>query len=170
MSGLPRKWQIAVCISIGAAAGIALVIVRAANASSYLSDSPDACMNCHVMTDAYVSWQRSSHGHCALCTDCHVPHANIIARYAFKACDGAKHSYVFTASTQPQVIKLSRRAVPVVKANCVRCHNARLEMVRLASASERRCWDCHESPHGRVQSLSASPVELRPPLPAAGLH
>jgi hypothetical protein len=64
---------------------------------------------------------------------------------------------------------LSAGAVPVVQANCVKCHSAQLAMVRLATTSERRCWDCHSNIHGSVRSLSASPAALRPGLPDAGL-
>jgi cytochrome c nitrite reductase small subunit len=121
------------------------------------------------MTDAYASWQRGSHRHVAVCTDCHVPHSNMVAKYAYKARDGLKHSYVFTLRAEPQVLELSNAAVPVVQTNCVHCHSEQLMMVRLASTLERRCWDCHQNIHGAVRSLSASPAELRPGLPDAGL-
>ena len=169
LSGLSRRWQLGIYGLVGVAVGMALVLARIANAVSYLSDDPLACINCHVMTDAYASWQRGSHGRVAVCNDCHVPHSNAVAKYAFKAADGMKHSYVFTVGSQPQVLELSGRATPVVQDNCVRCHIDRLMMVRLASSLERRCWDCHENIHGAARSLSASPAVLRPDLPPAGL-
>jgi cytochrome c nitrite reductase small subunit len=170
LSGLPRVWQVGIYTLIGVAVGGALVVARVSNAASYLSDDPLTCMNCHVMTDAYASWQRGSHGLTAVCIDCHVPHDNLAAKYAFKAMDGAKHSYVFTLHAEPQVLRLSQGAVPVVQNNCVRCHGGALAMVRLAAATDRRCWDCHSNIHGSAQSLSASPVALRPGLPDAGLN
>jgi cytochrome c nitrite reductase small subunit len=169
LSGLPRPLQIGIYGLVGVAVGMALLLTRIANATSYLSDAPLTCINCHVMTDAYASWQRGSHGRVAVCVDCHVPHDNIAAKYAYKARDGMKHSYVFTMRKEPQVLELSARAVPVVQANCVHCHSHQLMMIRLAGTSERRCWDCHTNIHGEVRSLSASPIELRPDLPAAGL-
>jgi len=169
LSGLPRPLQVAIYAMAGAALGAGLFVARLANATSYLSDSPETCINCHVMTDAYASWQRGSHGRVAVCTDCHVPHDNIVAKYAYKARDGLKHSYVFTLRKEPQVLELSAAAVPVVQANCVGCHSEQLAMIRLASTSERRCWDCHQNVHGMVGSLSASPASLRPGLPDAGL-
>jgi cytochrome c nitrite reductase small subunit len=169
LSGLPRPLQIGVYSLVGVAVGLALVLVRIANGASYLSDEPQACINCHVMTDAYASWQRGSHGRVAVCVDCHVPHENVFAKYAYKAQDGLKHSYVFTMRQEPQVLELSAGAVPVVQANCVRCHSHQVMMVRLAGTSERRCWECHQNIHGEVRSLSASPAALRPGLPAAGL-
>ncbi len=169
LSGLPRPLQIGIYGLVGVAIGLALLLTRIANATSYLSDDPLTCINCHVMTDAYASWQRGSHGRVAVCVDCHVPHSNLVAKYAYKARDGMKHSYVFTARKEPQVLELSAAAVPVVQANCVNCHSGQLAMIRLAGATERRCWDCHTNIHGEVRSLSASPSMLRPGLPAAGL-
>jgi len=169
LSGLPRPVQVGIYGLVGVAIAMGLVLVRVANATSYLSDEPQACINCHVMTDAYASWQRGSHGRVAVCVDCHVPHSNLVAKYAFKGRDGLKHSYVFTRGTQPQVLALSAGAVPVVQANCLRCHDHQVMMVRVAGSSERRCWDCHQGMHGETRSLSASPAVLRPRLPAAGL-
>lgn len=169
LAGLPRRVQIVIYLLVGTAFGMALLVARIANATSYLSDSPQTCINCHVMTDAYTSWERGSHHHVAVCTDCHVPHDNIVAKYAYKARDGMKHSYVFTMHQEPQVLELSDAAVSVVQGNCLGCHDDQLSMVRLAATSERRCWDCHQNIHGSVRSLTASPSVLRPRLPDAGL-
>jgi len=168
--GLSKRWQVAVYVSLGICIGIAVLLARIANAASYLSDAPQTCMNCHVMTDSYATWQRGSHGRVAICTDCHVPHNNSIAKYAFKAVDGLKHSYVFTLRKEPQVLELSKRAVPVIQANCLRCHSDQMAMIRLAASSQRKCWDCHNNIHGDVRSLSSSSGLLRPRLPDAGLE
>ena len=169
LPGLPRFWQAAIYSLAGITAGMGLLVVRISNAVSYLSDTPETCMNCHVMTDAYASWQRGSHGQAAGCGDCHVPHDTILAKTAFKAMDGARHSYVFTLRKEPQVLQLSKGAIPVVQNNCIRCHGNQFEMIRLAAASERTCWSCHQTIHGDIHSLSASPRPLRPALPKAGI-
>lgn len=156
LNGLSRRWQYVVYLLAGVILGAGVVTLRIANATSYLSDSPETCVNCHVMRDAYASWLRGSHGRTAVCNDCHVPHDNMAAMYAFKATDGLKHSYVFTLRGEPQVLGLSTGARPVVQANCLRCHAEQLTMIRLAGVSERRCWDCHENIHGGVRSLSSS--------------
>ncbi|UCG46671.1 MAG: cytochrome c nitrite reductase small subunit [Phycisphaerales bacterium] len=168
LSGLPKRWQAAVYAAGGAVVGLALLVARIGNAASYLSDRPQTCVNCHVMTDAYASWIRGSHGRAAVCNDCHVPHGNPLAKYVFKARDGLKHSYVFTLRKEPQVLELSDGAEPVVRSNCLRCHGRRLVMVRQTEVSERRCWDCHTNIHGRARSLSSSDGVLRPRLPQAG--
>jgi len=133
LAGLPRPLQIGIFGFVGVAAGTALVLVRIANATSYLSDDPQTCINCHVMTDAYASWQRGSHGRVAVCIDCHVPHSSIIAKYAYKAHDGLKHSYVFTMRREPQVLNLSAPAVHVVQSNCLRCHRRQVTMIAASS-------------------------------------
>ncbi|MBM4018288.1 MAG: cytochrome c nitrite reductase small subunit [Planctomycetes bacterium] len=165
---LSRGWRAAIFAAGGAALGLAIVAARIANATSYLSDAPGACINCHVMTDAYATWERGSHGLAAACSDCHVPHTGLAAAYAFKAADGGRHSYVFTLRREPQVLRLSRGAEPVIQANCLRCHGDLVAMTRPA-AGGRRCWDCHMNIHGRSRSLSSSPAALRPRLPPAGL-
>ena len=182
LAGLPRPLQVGIYALVGVVLGAAVVLVRIANATSYLSDDPQACINCHVMTDAYATWQRGSHGHVAVCIDCHVPHNSLVAKYAYKAQDGLKHSYVFTMRKEPQVLGLSARAVPVVQANCVHCHRHQVSEIRGQGSGsdsltpdprvptpERHCWDCHQGIHGKARSLSASPATLRPGLPDAGL-
>ncbi len=85
LHGLPGPLRVGIYGLAGVAVGMALLLVRIANGTSYLSDKPETCMNCHVMTDAYASWQRGSHGRVAVCVDCHVPHSNLVAKYAFKS-------------------------------------------------------------------------------------
>lgn len=169
MKGLSRKMQITICILFGLVIGVGVLVAQVGNAVSYLSDSPETCMNCHVMTDAYATWQRGSHAKVAVCIDCHVPHSNIVAKNLFKSMDGMKHSTVFTLHLEPQVLELSNAAVKAVQTNCLRCHSDQLAMIRLAGTSERTCWSCHTNTHGNVRSLSSSPHVLRPKLPDAGL-
>jgi cytochrome c nitrite reductase small subunit len=153
---------------LGVTAGMGLFVFHISRAASYLSDAPETCMNCHVMTTQYVTWQHSSHANVATCNDCHVPHASLAAQYGFKAQDGLWHSTVFTMRWEPQVIRLSARATPVVENNCRRCHAPVLADVASAAhhAGDLRCWECHrEVPHGSVRSLSAAPDVFRPQLP-----
>ena len=124
------------------------------------------------MTGEYVTWQHSSHGRVTVCNDCHVPHDGVFHHYTFKARDGVRHSTIFTLGNEPQVIRLSDSAVPVVEANCQRCHAAVVNQVHLKQwqPGDKRCWDCHrEVPHGRVHSLSSVPASQRPTLPAIRL-
>ena len=166
---LAPAWRPAGFVVLGITGGMALFVFHTSRATSYLSDAPETCMNCHVITTQYVTWQHSSHANVATCNDCHVPHTSLAAQYGFKAKDGLWHATVFTMRWEPQVIRLSVRAVPVVEDNCRRCHAAVVADVAPAAhqAGDLRCWDCHrEVPHGTVRSLSATPEVFRPQLPA----
>ncbi len=164
-----KRTRVAFFVLAGVLIGLGVLTLRVSNAMSYLKDTPETCMNCHVMRDAYATWQRGSHGRFAVCTDCHLPHDNLVAKTAFKSADGLKHSAVFTFRLEPQVLELSDAAVRVVQANCLSCHANQLSMIRLAGAAQRTCWECHTNIHGNVRSLSSSPHELTPELPDAGL-
>lgn len=169
LRGIPVGWRLLIFSMGGVLAGMAVLVVHVSRAASYLSETPETCINCHVMNHAYASWRNSSHASVAICTDCHLPRQNPVAKAAFKARDGMRHSYVFTMRQEPQVLRMASSAVPVVQENCLRCHHDQIQMVRLAGVTERRCWDCHDLPHGSVTSLSATPYARRPTLPSAGL-
>ncbi len=166
---LPRRWQIPCFLMLGVAAGAGAFVLHISRATSYLSDASETCMNCHVMTTQYLTWQHSSHALVATCNDCHVPHTSLAAHWAFKAKDGLWHATVFTMRWEPQVIRLSHGAIPVVEGNCRRCHAELIQDVaaRGHAPGDLRCWDCHrEVPHGRTRSLSAAPDVFQPRLPS----
>jgi cytochrome c nitrite reductase small subunit len=165
---LRPKFRIPAMILLGVFCGMGLLLAHIARTTTYLIDSPETCMNCHVMTDSYVSHRNSSHGRDVSCNDCHLPHTSFAREYAFKAVDGLKHAYAFTVHTESQTMPLSSFAAPVEQENCMRCHEGRMSEVSASSyqTSERKCWDCHRDVvHGRVRSLSASPSVSRPSLP-----
>ncbi len=154
--------------AVGAVIGLGAAVAQVSRAPSYLSDASETCINCHIMNPQYATWQHSAHANVATCNDCHVPHDNMLHQYLFKAEDGMRHSTVFTLRAEPQVIKLSNRAKPVVQANCIRCHEHVVEqMTARAADADKHCWDCHRStPHGSARSLSATPFHMRPKLPS----
>lgn len=156
----------------GSFVGLSAYLVYVSKAYSYLSDSPEVCINCHVMGPYYATWQHSSHAERATCIDCHVPHTSIFAKYLFKAQDGLRHSAVFTMRTEPQRMQAIPEAQAVIYANCVRCHEQlNQEFVRtghltaqeIKHGDDRACWDCHrEVPHMGKTSLSATPDAIIP--------
>jgi len=157
----PRRWHLPVLLFSGVLIGLLAMTLHISRATSYLTDDPAACVNCHIMAPQYASWQHSSHGRFTTCNDCHVPE-NIVGKYAFKAYDGSRHAFMFTFRMEPQVIKIHSPGARVVQANCVRCHTSYLESTiahaGTAHGDGRRCWDCHrEVPHGRVNSLASAP-------------
>lgn len=173
LSAVPLPLRLACFGALGALVGLGLYVARISEAVSYLSDNPRTCINCHVMTPQYASWQHSSHAGVAVCNDCHVPQDNILHKYFFKAKDGLRHSTMFTFRLEPQVIRATPDAREVIQSNCLRCHERVVEDIGapLHSDFKRACVDCHrEVPHGRVHSLSSAPnarvPELDPVTPA----
>src|SRR5690606_11308008 len=92
----PPKWKVPVLFSLGILTGLFFFVLHIGRATSYLSDKPEACVNCHVMAPQFATWERSNHGRFTVCNDCHVPQDNILRKYYFKATDGMRHSFMFT--------------------------------------------------------------------------
>jgi len=169
----PPAWRLPVIMIAGIFTGLALYAFHISNAPSYLGDDPKTCINCHIMTPQYATWNHSSHRERAHCNDCHVPHNNIFSKYYFKAKDGLRHATVFTLRNEPQVIFIKDEGRHVVHQNCLRCHSHLIEgnislpqgNEFIANRNSRECNDCHrETPHGRSNSLSSVPY-ARVPLP-----
>ena len=88
----PPEWRFPVIIVTGILVGLFIFILNISNATSYLSDDPKTCVNCHVMYPEYASWEKGSHGRVASCNDCHVPQDNVFRKYYFKASDRLRHT------------------------------------------------------------------------------
>lgn len=167
----PRKWRPAATVLVAVIFGLGLYMLKLSNAVSYLSDDPQACVNCHIMTPHYITWANSSHREVAHCNDCHVPHDNFANKYFFKAKDGLYHASVFTMRAEPEVIKALGPSIEVIQNNCIRCHEPQVTDAKLVGSVEehhhkrtdRTCWECHRHvPHGRVKSLSSVGHQIEP--------
>lgn len=167
----PKKWRVPVIVLAGIFVGIGAFIMKESNVVAYLSDDPRACINCHVMTPEYITWDHSSHREVATCNDCHVPHDNIFNTYYFKAKDGLYHASIFTMRMEPQAITMREPSERVVQQNCIRCHEQQVTDAKMVGFVEkhkedrldRTCWECHqETPHGSVKSLSAVGLNIEP--------
>lgn len=167
----PDRWRFPVIIALGIFVGVAAYSFHISRASSYISDDPETCINCHVMVPQYYTWAHSSHREVANCNDCHVPHDNFFSHYYFKAKDGLRHSTIFTLRNEPHSIIIKEEGEQAVQNNCIRCHLDLIEGGMLSATNqqmfknrtERKCWECHkEVPHGGVRSLSATPFALTP--------
>lgn len=136
---------------------------RVSKATSYFSDDPKACINCHVMNTHYATWQKSSHAGVAVCLDCHGKTGNLVERLAAKAMDGYHHGSAFTFNSYPEIIRISEGGKRRVQENCMSCHAAALSQTFLAPENNgeqpgRLCWECHrEIPHGTVKGFTATP-------------
>jgi cytochrome c nitrite reductase small subunit len=169
----PGNWKLPVIIVLGIFTGLFLFVFHISKAPSYLSDKPETCVNCHIMTPQFATWFHSSHREHAHCNDCHVPHNNVLNKYYFKAKDGLRHATIFTLRREPQVIFIKEEGEKAVHENCIRCHSNLITDSKLLMKTtdfhqhrtERKCTECHrEVPHGRVNSLSSTP-NARVPLP-----
>lgn len=171
---VPKSWRLGFLLLAGTLVGLVLFLIHISRFFSYLSDSPNTCMNCHIMGPEYATWFHSSHREHATCNDCHVPQNNIFEHYLFKAQDGARHSFIFTMGTYQQAISIQEAGAKAVQGNCIRCHSNLFRERQKGGPDAikyflheknigRRCWDCHqEVPHGSVRSLSSTPYARVP--------
>jgi cytochrome c nitrite reductase small subunit len=108
-------------ILLGVLAGLGSFTFGYGKGSSYLSNNPAGCANCHVMQDHFDSWQQSSHHHVAVCNDCHLPH-DFVGKWVTKADNGFFHSVAFTLQDYHQPIQIKPRNQRVTQNACIHCH------------------------------------------------
>ncbi len=172
LSLIPNWLVVPMFVIGGVLAGLGAYTIYMSRAQAYLSDDPEACINCHIMSSYYDTWQHSSHRYYANCNDCHVPQDNIFSKYYFKAVDGLYHSSVFTMRAEPQVIRPRIATYEVVMDNCIRCHQhlnttlvsvGTIHYMDTKEGKGKACWDCHrEVPHANKSNLSLSPNSIAP--------
>ena len=126
---------------LGIPLGVGAFTFVYAKGFSYLSTDPRACVNCHVMNPQYDAWLKSGHRHAATCVECHLPYAGI-AKWAAKAEHGFRHSAAFTLQNFKEPIEITPRDRDLVRANCVRCHEALVDAVAESGGRERGTLDC----------------------------
>jgi cytochrome c nitrite reductase small subunit len=134
-------------VLIGAALGTGAFTVHYAEAFSYLSNDPKACVNCHVMREPYDGWQKASHHAVATCGDCHVPHETV-PKYVVKAENGFWHSKGFTLQDFPEPIRLRPVSLRILNANCVDCHRDLVNDIlghSVPGTDATGCVHCHAS-------------------------
>ncbi|MBK7961920.1 MAG: NapC/NirT family cytochrome c [Bdellovibrionales bacterium] len=73
------RYGTALFFVFGIIVGLGVYAFFYAKGYSYMSDDPQACINCHVMRENMDSWIKSTHHHVAKCNDCHLPH-NIVGK------------------------------------------------------------------------------------------
>jgi len=127
---------------------------------AYLSHEPTTCNNCHVMDAQYENWYHAAHAQYAVCTDCHLPHQNIVSYYLYKGYSGMKDVISFTFKTYPAAIRASQQTDKIVQANCIRCHTDTVEnIVAGGQPFDRTCWSCHRSIAHGERGLSLTPYQ-----------
>jgi cytochrome c nitrite reductase small subunit len=137
----------AAAVLAGALAGAGGYTVHVSGATSYLSNDPAACVNCHIMREHFEGWQKASHHAFATCNDCHIPHA-LVAKYLSKAENGFWHSKGFTLQDFHEPIRIRPTNLRTLNANCASCHRT---LVAEISGHAREsddgfdCVRCHQS-------------------------
>jgi len=137
---------LAAAVPAGVVLGLALFTFGYARGHSYMTDDPEACVNCHVMKGQYEGWLRSSHRSAAVCNDCHTP-PGFIPRYFTKALNGFNHSLAFTTGRFPDEIRITGRNKRVADESCLKCHGDITSSMRMArhGREEVDCVACHRN-------------------------
>lgn len=127
----------------GASLGVGVFTFGYARGSSYMTDDPDACANCHVMREQYDGWRKGSHHLAAVCNDCHTP-PGFVAKYFTKALNGFNHSWAFTTGRYPENIAITGRNARVANRACIKCHEEITLAIRgLHAGGDVQCVSCH---------------------------
>jgi cytochrome c nitrite reductase small subunit len=129
--------------ALGIAAGLGGVAFVEGNGTSYLTNDPRACANCHVMQAHYDAWLKSSHHGVATCNDCHTP-ANLVEKVFVKSVNGARHSIAFTLGNYPDALRPRAQDIEVLEQQCRRCH-AEMLMAMPHGGAGVSCVHCHDS-------------------------
>ena len=174
--GLTYTQKVLGIVFCGLVVGLGGLFLYLLRAHSYIADDPSACVNCHIMSPYYATWQHSSHGRDATCNDCHVPHENIARKYFFKGTDGMKHVFMFLTNSERPAPEAMEESAEVIMNNCIRCHTdlnttlvktGKINYMMAQKGEGKACWDCHRNvPHGGKNSLASTP-DAKVPLPAS---
>lgn len=141
----PMVVRASLALLFGGVFGLGLFTTSYAEGTSYLSDDPASCRNCHVMNDVYDAWSRGPHKAVATCNDCHIPNA-FPDKYIVKALNGFNHSMAFTLQNFPEPIRITPFNKTVALANCRVCHGGFVSLVDHEGQSDQEdCTRCHAS-------------------------
>ncbi|GBD36387.1 Cytochrome c-type protein NrfH [bacterium HR36] len=127
---------------LGILLGAATYTAYYAEATSYLREDPQACINCHVMREHYDGWQKAGHHTVAVCNDCHLPH-DTIGKWWAKMRNGFFHSKAFTFQDFHEPILIHPWNQRIVRRNCVECHQELVQHLLLAGQPD--CVRCHQA-------------------------
>lgn len=140
----PHALVVLLVLVLGTAVGIGSFTFGYGKGFSYLSSDPTACTNCHVMQQAFDTWQKSSHHHVAVCNDCHLPH-HPVGKYVVKADNGFFHSLAFTLDDFHEPIQIKARNARVAQNSCLDCHRDAVDHMLPADPGGEapQCVHCH---------------------------
>jgi len=141
-----RHWTVWVAACLGAMLGLGTFTFNYGGGTSYLSNDPAACANCHIMHGHFESWQHSSHQRVAVCNDCHVPH-DFLGKWFTKADNGLLHSWAFTFGGYPEPLQIKARNRRVTQNACLHCHGEFVHAIlpALPDREPLNCVHCHSA-------------------------
>ena len=153
---VPVKVWALLALLFGGVAGLSLYTFAYAEGTSYLSEDPAACRNCHIMNDVYDAWERGPHHAVATCNDCHIPHV-FPDKYVVKALNGFNHSAAFTLQNFHEPIEITPFNKTVALNNCQVCHSDFVSQINHAGQAELEdCTRCHATA-GHDQNSAGKP-------------
>jgi cytochrome c nitrite reductase small subunit len=139
----PLYWRLGLTAVIGILVGLSLFTFYYARGTSYLSDDPQTCLNCHVMREQFQAWGHSSHRTVATCNDCHTPHG-FPDKWVVKAINGWNHSVAFTLGNFHEPIRINQFNAQIVQQNCVECHQPFVSQMSAVHTDQNlTCTACH---------------------------
>jgi cytochrome c nitrite reductase small subunit len=132
--------------AFGLVVGLGAFTFGYAKGYSYLTNDPAACANCHIMTEHFDAWTKSSHRAVATCNDCHTPHT-LVGKYTTKAKNGFWHSFYFTTGRFPDPLRITEGNRDVTERACRDCHGEITEAIDPRAAAHGpgplSCVRCH---------------------------
>ena len=144
-----KRWLLLVTVILfGMAIGIGAFTFVYARGASYLGSDPAACANCHIMSEHYAAWTKSSHHAVAGCNDCHAPH-NLVGKYMTKGRNGFWHSFYFTTGRFPDPLRITPKNHEVTEHACRFCHEEITDAIEHGTQpkddkEEMSCVRCHK--------------------------
>lgn len=131
-------------VLMGLAAGLSIYTFVYARGTSYLTNDPTACANCHVMQGHYDAWSHSSHRAVAVCNDCHAPHT-FVGKYVSKGINGFNHSWAFTTGRFHEPIQVTAFNERIIEGACRNCHQDIVQMIDHGphTSEPLSCIRCH---------------------------
>ena len=112
----------------------------------YIFNSPEACTVCHVMTEHYNSWKKSTHSKVTKCNDCHVvPEGN---KYIAETKTGFWHTVNFLFDRYEKPIKIKNESYYIVIKNCYLCHADLIKPANFQEIHHKKplpCNSCHSN-------------------------
>jgi cytochrome c nitrite reductase small subunit len=134
----------ALAAGFGILGGAGVYTAFYAQATSYLSSDPQACVNCHIMREVYDSWNRGPHQQAAVCVDCHLPH-DFVGKWLAKAENGWNHSRAFTMQDFHEPLRVHAKNLEILEHNCRSCHADTVHQIttEVRADDSLGCLHCH---------------------------